>query len=86
MDICLAILSYLFNNNNQFDKTYFISKLLNNKGFNPIYVYYRDANSASRISFLQKMFVLEQCFLIVITRLNTLAKKINLQLLSEYCI
>ena len=51
MDLSLAILPYLFNNNNQFDKTYFISKLLNNKVFNAICVYYRDANFASRISF-----------------------------------
>ena len=29
--ISLAILTYLFNNNNQFDKTYFIRNLLNNK-------------------------------------------------------
>lgn len=48
--ICLAILSCLFNNNNQFDKTYFIRNLLNNKVFNAICVDYYDADFASGIS------------------------------------
>ena len=51
MDLCLAILPYLFNNSNQFDKTYFIRNLLNNKGFNAIYVDYYDADFASIIHY-----------------------------------
>ena len=47
---------------------------------------YRDANSALIICLLQKMVFLQQWVLIVTTILDTLAKKINLQLLSEYCI
>ncbi len=49
LGICLAIFTYLFNNSIQFDKTYFIRKLLNNKAYKAIYAKYRDANSASEI-------------------------------------
>ncbi len=47
--IRLAILAYVFNNSIQFDKTYFIHQILNNRAYNVIYGDYLDANSASRI-------------------------------------
>ena len=49
MNLWLAILPYLFNNSIQFDKTYFIRKLLNNMTNNAICVEHVDVNFASGI-------------------------------------
>jgi hypothetical protein len=43
----LAIVTYLFNNNTQIGKTYFIRKLLNSKGYKAIYADCIDADFAS---------------------------------------
>lgn len=45
----LAIFAFFFNNSIQFDKTYIIRKLLNNKAYNGICATYMDAKFASGI-------------------------------------